>query len=80
MRAAHIVTVREGMVERIQTFPESMVTDGFDTREIESAFLEEVAARVSNFDEYTEEDKEAICDNGYEGFGAGSVQIFWSDE
>ena len=79
MKTANVVTIRDGMVERIRTFystPEGFIS----TKAVEHEFLREVSTHVSNWDEYTNDDVEAICDNGYEGFGCGSVQIFWSDE
>ncbi len=71
----HIVTVDgKGMVEEIQT----LSGDKANCANAEQVFLEVVEQRVSNFDEYTAADKEAICDNGYERYGNGSIQIHWS--
>jgi hypothetical protein len=75
MRMCHIVTIVDGMVMDIETFS----GDEFTVADVENSFLAEVAARTSNFDEYTEGDKEAICDNGYESFNTGTVQIFWAE-
>ncbi len=75
MDMCHIITIVNGMVENVETFTGA---DLLDTDLIESQFLDEVACRISNFDEYTTADKEAICENGYERFGNGSVQIHWS--
>ena len=78
--SAHVVTIKDGLVTRIRTFQPTS-TGFISTKAIEHEFLHEVSAMVPNWSEYTNEDCDAICDNGYEGDNAGnSVQIFWSDE
>lgn len=78
--SAHVVTIKDGMVERIHTF--TPTSHGFiSTKAVEHEFLREVSQNVPNWEEYTNDDCDAICDNGYADIGAdSSVQIFWSDE
>jgi len=77
MRTCYITTIVDGMVEEIIPLTGERDTD---TTYVEQIFLNTVEYRVSNFEEYTAADKEAICDNGYEAFGGdGSVQIHWED-
>ena len=63
-----IVIIKDGVVDEIKV----------STKEkCEGDFLDAVASRVSNWDEYTDEDKEYITDNGYEITGNGSVCLTW---
>jgi len=71
MSKCYIVTIVNGMVDNINSFGDNPTTD-----EIKESFLDEVSNRISNFDEYSKSDQDAICDNGYEAFGNGSIQIF----
>ena len=76
MSTVHIITVIKGMVEEVLT----LTGEKANCYDAENLFLETVEGRVSNFDEYTIADKDAICENGYERIGDGSVQIHWSDD
>jgi len=49
-----------------------------DSKQAEKVFKDKLAERLSNWDEYTAEDVEAILDNGYETFGNGSVCLSWA--
>ncbi|MAE81291.1 MAG: hypothetical protein CMB80_01055 [Flammeovirgaceae bacterium] len=46
--------------------------------EAEVKFHEVCAERLSNWDEYTSEDQEAVLDQGYERFGHGVIYIVHS--
>lgn len=45
----------------------------------ELKFYDLCSQYVSNWDEYTDEDKEIVVDEGYCGFVTGSVCISWPD-
>lgn len=46
----------------------------FIVRELaQKCFLDACSTRLSNWDEYDNEDKEALLDQGYEEFGNGSI-------
>jgi hypothetical protein len=46
-----------------------------NSEKAEKKFLDECSTRISNWDEYTSDDIDAILDNGYEAFGNGSICI-----
>lgn len=64
-----VTVIRDNVIDSITLFPE---TDEGRAK-AESAFLLTCNDVLSNFDEYTQDDIEAILDNGYETFGNGSV-------
>ncbi len=76
MDSCNIVTVVDGMVERVETFTQG---DLNDTPNIEKQFLAEVKQRTGTtiFEQISDIDKEALCDNGFAEIHNGSVQIFW---
>lgn len=52
----------------------------FSPKEAENLFFEKCAQYISNWDEYTPEDRDGILDDGYEKFGHGSVCISWPEK
>ncbi len=49
-----------------------------DGKHAEKVFLDKLAERLSNWDEYDQDDIDAVLDNGYEEFGNGSVCLSWA--
>jgi hypothetical protein len=49
-----------------------------DNVHAEKVFFDKLAENLSNWDEYTEEDREAVLEDGYENFGNGSVCLTWA--
>ena len=43
-----------------------------------SLSIQQLEDHVSNWDEYTPEDREVVLDQGYETFGTGSVCVCWA--
>lgn len=79
MDSCNIVTVINGMVERIETFTQGELND---TPNIEQQFLAEVERQTGaeTFALIQASDKEAYCDDGYAPIRhkeAASVQIHW---
>lgn len=56
---------------------------GENREKAELAFLATVREKVSNWDEYTHSDVEAILDLGFEGYGCGVINFIdtsgWED-
>jgi hypothetical protein len=49
-----------------------------DGQHAEQVFIKKCEEKISNFDEYTDMDVQAIIDNGYEKFGGtNSICIVW---
>ena len=44
----------------------------------ESVFLDKCASNLSNWDEYTADDREVCLEDGYAIFGRGSVCLSWA--
>jgi hypothetical protein len=49
-----------------------------DEEHADNVFLDKLAERISNWDEYSQDDIEAVLDNGHEKFGNGSVCMSWA--
>ena len=65
-----IIVIKDGVVDTvIQT----------DETACEKDFFEAVKQKISNWDEYTQEDRDAILKQGYERFGNGSICLTWID-
>ena len=64
----HIIIIKNNLVE--SATPSTSET-------CEKDFLAAVASNVSNWDEYTQEDKDIIVEQGYETSGNGSVCLTW---
>jgi hypothetical protein len=62
--------VREGIVSE-----NILCRDG---EHAERVFLDKLAECLSNWDEYDQDDRDAVLDNGYEQFGNGSVCLSWA--
>lgn len=48
-----------------------------DDFEAENIFEESCKTHISNFDEYTLKDIEALLEQGYEEYGRGKIRICW---
>ena len=66
----NVVIIKNNLVDDIRRFEKS--------DEAEKYFLERCAWLISNWDEYTQEDKENILEDGYEEFEDGSICLAWS--
>jgi hypothetical protein len=49
-----------------------------DEQHAQQVFLEKLAECLSNWDEYTAEDRQHVLEKQYERFGDGSVSISWA--
>ena len=65
-----IIVVREGVVS------ENILCR--DAEHAERVFLDKLAECLSNWDEYDQDDRDVILENGYEQFGNGSVCLSWA--
>ena len=65
-----VIVVREGVVS------ENILCR--DAEHAERVFLDKLAECLSNWDEYDQDDRDAVLDNGYEQFGNGSVCLSWA--
>lgn len=63
-----IITIKDNVVESVH--PTTKET-------CEKDFLAHIQGRISNWDEYTQDDIDAILEQGYETFGNGSVCLTW---
>lgn len=77
MEFVAVVCISEGVTESVKLFK------GEDRSEISSQaeqhFLDLCREKIWNFDEYTQDDIDAILDNGYEKYGDNSICICWPD-
>jgi ferritin-like protein len=71
----YMIVIIHGMVEEVMQFPRE------DAHVAEQQFVNAMAERISNFDDYTDGDIQACLEDGFEGFGGGdcSIQLHWSD-
>jgi hypothetical protein len=46
--------------------------------EAQRVFLDKCNTYISNWDEYSKEDVDAVLEDGYEKFGNGSICLSWS--
>jgi len=67
----NVIVIRNGVVD------ENILSSSKE--QAETLFLKKCESILSNFDEYTEHDKRAILDDGYETFGCGSICISWPE-
>lgn len=65
-----VVVIRDGVVY------DHVLCD--DSEHAERVFLDKLAERLSNWDEYDADQRQAVLDNGYEEFGSGSVCLSWA--
>ena len=65
-----IVVVKDGVVD------ENILC--VDSADAEKRFLDKCAERLSNWDEYSAEDREACLDDGYAEYVTGSVCLSWA--
>ena len=72
-----VVVIKDSVID------ENYLFRGDDNDDIvqraEKKFLDACATNVSNWYEYSEEDKNNALDDGYVEFGRGSVCISWPD-
>ena len=64
-----VVVIKDNVLDNVETFKDGMAG--------ENLFLQKCSENLSNWDEYTVEDKSTILENGYEKFGNGSICISW---
>lgn len=58
----------------------NLITETFkckNSQDVEKKFLEVCREKLSNFNEYKEEDFNFILEQGYEKFNKGSISICW---
>lgn len=67
-----VTVIRDNVVDDITLFEDKTPED---RRRAEDYFLTRCGEVLSNWDEYTQDDKDATLDNGYETFGNGSICI-----
>ena len=67
----YVIVIVAGMVEEV--FQYSFEEEDY----AKQCFVNQLEQRLSNFDEYTQADIDECIENGYEGFGRGSVQLYW---
>lgn len=67
-----VTVIRNNVVDEITLFKSETPSDRANA---EQFFLQRCGDILTNWDEYTSEDKDAILDNGYESFGNGSICI-----
>lgn len=60
-----VTVVKDNVVDSLWIFP--------DVESAEKKFLDECSTRLSNWDEYTQDDIDSILADGYEKFGNGSI-------
>jgi len=76
MNTVNVIVVMDNAVDKVLSFPDN----DQGNRDAEMAFLNECANRLSNWDEYTQEDLDTIIENGIENFGNGSINITHSEK
>jgi len=69
MEQGFVIVVNDDRIQEVSAFSEAS--------QAEEYFLDYCKTYLSNFDEYTQEDIEAILENGYESFGNGFIAIHW---
>ena len=71
-----VTVIRNGVVDEMTLFKSDTVEE---RQKAENFFLDRCGEILTNWDEYTNDDKDAILDNGYESFGNGSICICTPD-
>ena len=59
---------------------DNLITETFkckDGQKVEKKFLEVCKEKISNFENYTQEDFDYILEEGYEKLGNKSISIVW---
>jgi hypothetical protein len=78
MEYCNVVLIKEGVVD------ECVLILGTSREEVaakaEETFFNRCSTRLSNWDDYDSEDREAIIEQGYEEWGTGSICITWPDD
>ena len=75
MNTVNVIVVVNNTVDKIISFPD----DEKGNKDAEMAFLNECANRLTNWNEYTQNDLDTIIENGIENFGNGSINITHSE-
>jgi hypothetical protein len=72
----NVVVIRDDVVESLSAFPDNDLGNA----EAELTFLNKCAENLSNWDDYTPDDRSALLEQGYEKFGHGSICLAHSGE
>lgn len=63
-----VVEISYSVVQNVTAFND----DSEGNAEAEKVFLEKCSEHIWNFDEYTEDDKDVLIEQGYECYGSGN--------